>query len=198
MLAWHWISDGRPMVVGETVTHEGPLELCASGLHASERLLDALRYAPGAVVCRVECDGEIVRGEDKFVCRSRRVLWVLDATAMLRAFARQCALDVAHLWEMPDVVRRYLETGDQSLRSAAEDAALAYASEASVAADDALDAAGYVGGDAVERAEANAAWDAAWASSDSALDAAKQAADPANASHEARLVALVEAAAAAA
>ena len=35
---------------------------------------------------------------------------------MLRSFARQYALSVAHLWEMPDIVRRYLESGDESIR----------------------------------------------------------------------------------
>jgi hypothetical protein len=40
-------------------------------------------------------------------------------------FARRCALDVAHLWDAPDVVRRFLETGDESLRYAAWDAARA-------------------------------------------------------------------------
>jgi hypothetical protein len=38
-------------------------------------------------------------------------------------FIRRCALDVVHLWKASDVVRRFLETGDESLRDAARDSA---------------------------------------------------------------------------
>ena len=181
MLAWHWINeqrtlrDGRPMVVGETVTHDGPLELCESGLHASERLIDALEYAPGPIICRVECSGEIIRGDNKFVCRERRVVAAHDATTELRAFARRCALDVAHLWDMPVIVRKYLETGDESKRAAAWDAAW----DATWGA--AFDAAGDAAGDAARAAAWDAAWDAAWGAAGAtaraaAWDAARAAA----------------------
>ena len=172
MLAWHWINeqrtlrDGRPMIIGETVTHDGPLELCESGLHASERLIDALEYAPGPIICRVECGGEIVRGDDKIVCRERRVIAAYDATAELRAFARRCALDVAHLWNMPVIVRKYLETGDESKRAAAWDAAWDAAGDATWGA--AWDAAGAAAGAAAR----DAAWDAARAAAGDAARAA--------------------------
>lgn len=39
-------------------------------------------------------------------------LWQGDVTEELRAWARWCALQVADLWDCPDVVRRYLETGE--------------------------------------------------------------------------------------
>ena len=173
MLAWHWINeqrtlrDGRRMVVGKTVKHDGPLVLCQSGLHASERLIDALQYAPGPIICRVECGGEIIRGDDKIVCRERRVIAAYDATAELRAFARRCALDVAHLWNMPVIVREYLETGDESKRDAAWDAA--WAATRAAARDTALDAAW----DATWGEALDAAWDATWGA---ALDAARAAA----------------------
>jgi hypothetical protein len=59
MKAWHFVSDtlrdGRPVPAdGEVLVHEGPLKLCASGLHASKNILDALHYAPGSTICRVE------------------------------------------------------------------------------------------------------------------------------------------------
>jgi hypothetical protein len=47
---------------------------------------------------------------------------ILDES-VLREFARWCALSVAHLWDMPDVVRAYLETGDEKIRASASDAA---------------------------------------------------------------------------
>lgn len=122
--AWHFVGDtlrdGRAVPAdGVTLVHEGPLVVCESGLHASERAIDALRYAPGATACWVLCGGETVRAGDKLVCRERTILWRVDATEVLRAWARRCALDVIHLWDAPNVVREYLETGDESLRATA-------------------------------------------------------------------------------
>ena len=178
-LAWHFVvtcngqpvlRDGTPLpAVGEWLTHHGPLVLCTSGLHASVRAIDALRYAPGETLCRVECDGEMLDGGDKLVCRQRRVLWSADATDVLRAFARRCALDVVHLWRAPAVVKEYLDTGREDLRSAARAAARAAAGAA--AGDAAWAAAWAAAGVAAWAAAGAAAWaaagdavgDAAWA-----------------------------------
>lgn len=121
VMAWHFVGeklrDGRDIPPdGVELVHEGPLEMCISGLHASVLLIDALRYAPGVTLCRVKCCGAIVSSYDKLVCTRRTIEWRLDTTEVLRAFARQCALDVAHLWEMPDIVRQHLTIGDGSLR----------------------------------------------------------------------------------
>ena len=87
-------------------------------------LLDALNYATGPIVWRVEMGGEIVDRGDK-VCASERTYLKggVDASDTLRKFARLCALDVIDLWTAPDVVVRYLKTGDESIRDAARDAA---------------------------------------------------------------------------
>ena len=124
VLAWHFagdtLRDGRPIPPdGETLRHDGDLLLCESGLHASKRLIDALQFAPGNTLCRVKCGGEMLHEDNKLVCAERAIVWRIDADAVLQVFARKCALDVAHLWEMPPIVRRYLETGDDSLRAAA-------------------------------------------------------------------------------
>jgi hypothetical protein len=173
-----------------TLKHKGKLELCASGLHASERLIDALEYAPGPILCRVQMGGTIKKESDKLVARQRTILWRIDSTDVLRKFARQCALDVAHLWNMPPVVRQYLETGDESLRAAASDAAWAAAGAAAGAAasaaawaaasDAASDAASAAARDAARDAARAAAWgaardaasDAAWAAAGAAARAA--------------------------
>lgn len=122
--AWHFVGktlrDGRPIPAdGRWLIHRGPIVPCESGLHASVRLIDALRHAPGATVCRVVVRGEIIHEADKLVASRRKIMWRIDATDLLYAFARQCALDVAHLWNMPDVVRQYLETGNGALREKA-------------------------------------------------------------------------------
>ena len=138
--AWHFcahtLRDGRPIPPdGEWLVHDGDVIPCKSGLHASIRLIDALEYAPGSTLCRVILRGDIQHhGNDKIVGRERQIVWRIDATAVLREFARKCALDVIHLWEAPDVVRKYLETGDESLRAAASAAARAAASAAAWAA----------------------------------------------------------------
>jgi len=145
--------DGRRPEAGATHTVDVAPVLCEAGLHASIRPLDALKYAQSANVWRVELGGRVVRGDDKAAATKRRYLWRIDATEVLRAFARAEALRVVRLWSAPDVVVQYLKTGDESLRDAAWDAARAAARDA--AWDAAWDAAGDAG-----RA---AAWATAWA-----------------------------------
>lgn len=131
VLAWHFLTgtsgtlrDGSAAPKdGEWLEHSGELEMCNSGLHASVKPFDAVTYAPGNIVCRVECGGTIVHGDDKLVCSRRKILWRADAEATLRAFARWCAIQVIHLWDAPQIVREYLETGDESKRAAARAAA---------------------------------------------------------------------------
>lgn len=139
MIAYHFtgdkLRDGRPIPpVGEWLVHEGPIEPCVSGLHASAHPSDALVYAPGPMLHKVEIEGDIrEHGDptDKVVGRRRKIIASIDATELLRAFSRWCALQVIHLWHAPDVVRTYLETGDESLRTAAT--AAAYAATAAAA-----------------------------------------------------------------
>lgn len=186
ILAWHFIGTdrlmahtGTPIVSGETYRVEGPLVMCRHGLHASERVIDALQYAPGPVVCRVAMGGEIVTGDDKCAATERQVIWMADATDVLRSFACQYALDVSHLWDMPDVVRQYLDTGDESLMDAAWDAAMAAAMAAARDAtwDAAMAAAWAAARDAAWDAARDAAWAAAMAAArDAARDAARGAA----------------------
>jgi len=151
--------DGRPVSVGVPLVFDGHPVLCAHGIHASRRAIDALKYAESAIVARVHCEGEIVEGDDKLACTRLTPLAIFDATDTLRHFARLCALDVIHLWDAPEIVRQYMETGEESIREAAQAAAWAAA----------RDAAWYAARDAAGAAE----WDAA---RDDALAAARDAA----------------------
>ncbi len=188
MLAWYFApadrklryGDGRTVRKGVTHAVKQPedLKLCAYGLHASPRLLDALGHAPGYVLCRVKLAGRIVRGDDKVCAEKRTYLAVLPENvtqALLAEWSRACVLRVAHLWSAPEVVLRWLKTGDESIRvearNAAADAAYAAADAAYAAA--AADAAAYA---AAYAARAAAAADAAYAA---AADAAYAAADAA-------------------
>ena len=138
MKAWYFAAANRRLrhgdnrLVRESATHtvEGDLELCGHGLHASERITDALGYAPGPLVCRVELGGAILRGGDKVCASSRTYLRVLPrakSEAVLREFARKAALRVVHLWNAPPVVVKWLKTGNPSLRAQAYIAARANA-----------------------------------------------------------------------
>ena len=78
VLAWHFRRlDGtteylrEPEQVGKSYSCEGVLVLCGNGFHASEDVLDALTYAPGPLLCRIRCAGEILHDSDKLVCRTR-------------------------------------------------------------------------------------------------------------------------------
>ena len=131
MIAWHFLQSDRklaypphtPVFTGQLLTVDpARLYLCAYGLHASERALDALNYAPGPIVCRARLGGRILTGEDKACASERTVIAMADATEVLRAFARACALDVIDEWDAPAVVREYLETGNESLWVAARSA----------------------------------------------------------------------------
>ena len=182
VLAWHFtadtLRDGHAIPpIGETLRHEGELSICKSGLHASERMIDALHYSPGPTIHRVRCGGRIVRQDDKLCSSERTILWSHRVSDdLLRGFARQQARSVLHLWDAPEIVKRYLETGDESIRDAAWDAAWAAAWDAAwdaARARDAAWAAAWAAARAAERAR-DAAWAAAW---DAAWAAARAAAN---------------------
>ena len=173
MKAWYFSSedrrlrhgDGREIRIGETHAVSGDIEMCSHGLHASKQMMDAIYYAPGTIVYRVEMSGKIVKDNDKIAAQKRTYLsGGIDVSETLRKFARMCALDVVDIWEAPEVVIRYLKTGDKSIRDAAYGATLA------AAPGDARDAADYtVRSAAVAYARAaaqdaakDAAWTAAW------------------------------------
>ena len=187
-LGWHFLNENgrtgygnRKPVPGATMHCHGELVLCQNGLHASKRAIDALHYATGSIIQRVELVGERRDESDKSCARSRGCLWIADATRTLHEFALWCgevALDAereagrkpdARSVEVLAVKRRWLD---------------------GLATDAELDAAR----DAAWAAARDAAWDAAWAA---ALDAARAAAwaarDAQNNELERRLMALAPA-----
>ena len=169
--------DERLIVVGETLTVAGPIFMCEHGLHACERLLDALAYANGTVICEVALGADAYTEDDKSVSSSRTCIAMTTPEVgerILRNFARWCALDVAHLWDMPKDVRQYLETGDESVRSAAETAAWTAARAAAEAAAEA--AARSAAWTAAEAAACSAAWTAARSAAEAAARSAGEAA----------------------
>jgi len=95
---------------------------------------DALLYAPGQFLHKVEMGGNILHQNDKLVASERTILQSIDATELLCKASRLYALDVIHLWNAPKVVQDFLKTGDEKLRDAALAATLAATSAATRAA----------------------------------------------------------------
>ena len=190
ILAWHFLpavgrlshDDPRPVVVGKTLHHKGPVACCESGLHASISLIDALSHRCGSVLCRVECWGKMSTQSDKLAAQHRKCLAMADITPQLRPFAVLCAESALPIFETRypkdkrpreciEVTRRYLDgkANIDELRSAcaAADAggvggAGGVGAYAACAAANAADAANACAADACD-ACANAAANAAYA-----------------------------------
>lgn len=145
--AYHFVGDrlrdGRPVPPdGEWLIHDGPAVMCEAGLHASRHPFDALTYAPGNVLCLVECDDVVDEEEDKLVCRRRRIVARFDAARLLREFAADCAesmlqlvpadSQLACMWAI-DAARRFARGEcDEDERTAAAYAAADAAAYAAV------------------------------------------------------------------
>ena len=173
-LAWHFAPSTmrtahteEPIVVGETLAYDGTPVLCRRGLHASERALDALVYAPTeCCLCRVEVGDFVVRGYDKIAGTTRRCLWALDAATtsrVLRDFScrvAEQALTAAGVtdhrsWDAITAARAY-ERGEIDAAARAAASAAASAAARAVARDVAWAAARVAARDAAR----DAAWDA--------------------------------------
>ncbi len=181
---WHFLSTDRRLrwgtrelvEVGKTITVDGELKMCAWGLHASKRALDALEYSPGPIACLVTLSDDVIHHSDKSVASSRTCIAMVNATDILWQFARAAALSVLHKWDAPQIVIDYLLTGREDLRDAARDAAwaaarvaaraAAFAAAQAAARVAARDAAWVVAQAAARVAARDAAWvfarDAAW------------------------------------
>jgi hypothetical protein len=163
---WHFIradhTTGEGLLkveVGQTLTVEGPLELCEHGLHGSRKALDALRYAPGPIACKNEIWGDIIEGTDKLCGRYRKCLAMIDATYILHEFGCRCperALTREREMGCEPDPRSWaaIEAKRQWLRREIDDAKLA----------------------AAWAAARDAAWDAAWSAAWAAAGAAARAA----------------------
>ena len=108
--AWHFLpangrltkGDNRKPVLNRWLHSEGTPKLCHHGLHASVAILDALKYAPGPVLCRVLLKGDIQHGGDKYVARSRKVIAKADVSLALHKFAIACARRALRRGSNPD------------------------------------------------------------------------------------------------
>ena len=189
VLGWHFtngmvLRDGQPLKVGKTYKYVGKLEMCAHGYHASEDILDALSYAPGFQVSRVECSGDMEKQNDKLVCRNRKVLWTLDAKKIIMRWSVRVATDA---------IKTAKKVCTDKAWNAWADLWISGKDRTAYAANAAANAA-----NAATNAAANAANAAANAANVAAYVAAKAAANAANAAANADTYAAANAANAAA
>lgn len=159
--------DNRLIKTGITHKVNGDLKLCHHGLHASRRIIDAVGYALSAHLWKVELGGEIVEGEDKVCATERTYLAGCDLTKVLRQFARKAALinieKIKPYCSADDysLIMRWLETGDNSIRSATAPAAWLAASAARSAGNSEARHAAWSVASAARPAASSAAWSAA-------------------------------------
>ena len=71
MKQWKFLKDGlrsnydnSPWEIGVWREVDPATELC-NGLNASNYIQDALSYVRGEILAEVECDGEVIHGDDK-------------------------------------------------------------------------------------------------------------------------------------
>ena len=192
--AWHFLredkrlgyGDGRLVEVGQTLTCDpNSIKLCHMGFHGSGKLMDALKYAPGPIVCRVELSGKIIKGDDKYVASERTVIKMADATNVLHEFACLCAEDALKLVKNPDPQSvAAIEAKRKWLRGEITDRELDAARVVAEAASEAAWAASAAS--AAARDAARDAADAAWAAARDAARAAASYSARAAASYSAR------------
>ena len=166
--------DGRTIKVGITHSVGGEIKTCVNGLHGSERLIDALRYAESSILYRVNLYGNMDIDIDKIAAGHRRYLQRFNIESILFEFSRNQALinieKIKPYTSKKDynLIVKWLNTGNIKIRSAAASAARSAAESAarSAAASAAWSAAWSAAASAAESAAASAAWSAAWSASE--------------------------------
>ena len=126
--AWHFtgptLRDGTPLPrIGEWLWHQGEIVPCKSGLHASQRIWDAILYCrlipcETPILHRVQLRGELVfHNGTKVVGRERKILASRNVDKLLKRFAVEQATRVANItgFQIPEVVLKYWETFDSNL-----------------------------------------------------------------------------------
>ena len=93
---------------------KGPI-LCEIGMHASIRLVDALEYAPGPLLCRVTIEKDISSDRTKIVGRYRTALSKRSFVKGLKKFIIDCYWRLATSGpkrKIAKVVETFLTTGE--------------------------------------------------------------------------------------
>ena len=117
----HTTERGRNVKISEALTAAGEYEFYNQGGHASPKALDALGYARGPVACLITLSGH---GDKTEIAQERTVLWMHDATRLLREFACNTAtdaLDAERIWEPDPRSVKAIEVARQYAKGEATD-----------------------------------------------------------------------------
>ena len=160
--------DQSKWKIGEWRIEPKPTELCR-GLNASCQPLDALCYAKGEVLARVEIKGHIIEDSDKCTCEQMRIVkvwkWQKKDSVALAIFSAELCIGIYEKqYPNDDRPRKAIEAAKVWLTNPTEENRAGAAWAAWDAARAAWDAAGddWDAGDAAGAASM-AAWDAAGA-----------------------------------
>ena len=163
VVGWHILPnncvlrDGRKAdLTGawQLMAGDEPPKMCKRGMHASRRLIDALQYAQGALICRVEVRGDIAEEDDKLTGCERRVFDWINGTKLLHQFAIRCAARALRIYGVTDKrLWNTLRVKGRWVRGSATDQDLHTARAKAWGAPDT----------AARAAARDAAWDVAWA-----------------------------------
>ena len=139
MLAWYFArennrlnhGDDRLIEIGKMHTVKHKPVLCKKGLHGSVNVLDALKYAPGSMLYRVDITRNVQIGDDKICGQRRKYLNGFNVTDVLRQFARnQALINIEKIKpycsdSQYELIIEWLNTGNPELRVVAQGAAYA-------------------------------------------------------------------------
>jgi hypothetical protein len=82
--------------IGKWQKHEGKLQICHSGFHASKRIIDAMQYTPAEVIASVEVKGEHVKEATKECWQEMKIVrtyeWTKEDNVSLAIFAAELVL----------------------------------------------------------------------------------------------------------
>lgn len=89
--------NGFNFKLGKWHKHTGKLEICQSGFHASENIIDAMRYVFADYVAKVEVRGKSIIQDDKQCWEEMKVLkwkkWTKKDSVSLAIYAAELVLD---------------------------------------------------------------------------------------------------------
>ena len=127
--------------IGKWVCHKGKLEMCESGFHASERILDAMEYTNLEELALVEVKGKYLKQDDKQCWEYMRIKklyrWTKADSVSLAIYAAELVLDIYEK-KYPDdkrprkaieAAKKVLKNDNEENRAAAEAAAGAAGAE---------------------------------------------------------------------
>jgi len=156
--------DLGPWKLGKWRKHEGELEMCRSGFHASENVIDAMRYVSAEAIAEVEVRGKHLAQDDKQCWSEMRILraweWTKEDSVSLAIYAAELVIGIFES-KYPD---------DKRPREAIE-AAKAWLKYPSDKNRSAARSAWSAAESAARSAAGSAAWSAAWSAGSAAWSA---------------------------